>query len=152
MSNRSAVEAAIASRLATILTTNTNARTGLAFNTNIGQNVSYGRLQSPNPQQCPGVNFSAVSEDAAPEYGRNARAIHYTIEAFQLDREEEMITIAQRMLEDVESVLLYESGTLLQTLGGLCYEVKFNNKDPYKLENEIPLSGMVAEFTVKLDP
>lgn len=151
-SKRELIEAEIKARLETILTTNTNPVTGVAFKTDIGRQVENGRLQEPDPNYCPGCNFSFVSEDAAPEYGRNARAMHLTIDAFQIDREDAMISIAQDMLEDVESVFLYEGAELLQTLGGLCYEIKFNSKDPYKMENEIPLSGMVAEFTVKFDP
>lgn len=152
MDVRAAIIEDIRTRLGMIVSTSTNDRYGLPFKTDIGRNVVYGRVDTPAPQDCPGVNFADGSEDANKEYGRNAREMMITVETYEYDRGREVISLANSMLDDVDSVLLYDDGELKQKLKGLCYEVRFISKDPFELQGDLPLCGAILKYLVIFDP
>lgn len=151
---REDIRAEFERRLSLIKTTNVNPRTGRNFNTDIGSLVEYGRLQEPNPDQTPGCNFADISEDAVYEWGRNARQVNFTVEAFQIDRNNQLISIANKMLEDIDSVLLYDNkGNISQTWQNCTiYEIRFVSKDPFMFEGDVSLSGVVCNYALVFDP
>lgn len=154
--NRELIIEEIRSRLETVLTSNTNPKTGAAYHYSIGENVTYGSMEEPNPTNCPGVNFADGSEDGDVQYGKDGRSMFVTFEAYTLDRDDEMIIVARKMLSDIEGVLLYDSigGGLYDKkmkLDGKCYEIKFISKDPFQLAGDIPLAGLVCTFQVKFE-
>lgn len=122
------------------------------FNTSIGQFVTFGSMTEPLPSRTPGVNFVPTQEVYYPSYGKNARQVTIQIEAFQIDRVNEMATIANNMLEDIDRVLLYDDGELQMTLGDLVYEIRFVRFNPFILTGDPPLSGLVAEYNIVYEP
>lgn len=147
---RETIIEAIRTRLATILTTNTDPVTSAAFRTGIGRKVEFGQSNDPTPTDVPKVNFWNGSEDIARQYGANARAMVITVEGYQLQQTGDFITAANKMLSDIENVLLYDSGVLTNLLGGNVIEITFLNSDPFLL-TDVKIAGVVANFNIIYD-
>lgn len=149
---RDTIVSTITTRLQTILSTATNPATGAPFNTDIGGNVTFGRVAEPSPHEMPGVNFVLLQENYFPGYGKNARQGVVQIEAFNVDRREDIGVVANEMLEDIDGALLYDTSELKMRLSGDVLEIRFNRGNPYLLAGQPPIAGLVAEYNIVYEP
>lgn len=142
---------AITDRLRTIRKANLNPATGAAFLTDIGKYVTYGRVEEPVPSKCPAINFAVTNEVQVINYGINARRATLQVEGYQVDRSNNIFTIATNMKEDIDGALLWDeiSSTTYerrQILDGLVSELRFVRSDPFQLVTEPPIAGLVMEY------
>lgn len=141
----------VETRLKTIKKANTNPRTGVAFRSDIGRLVIYGRPNDPSPDDNPAVHYGDISEDLALDFGSDARSVLLHIEAFQDSGDANIVKIARDLLHDIDSVLLWDSnGNKDHFLGGVCLRILFQKKDPFMLE-DMPISGVMVDYQIVYD-
>jgi len=137
-------------RLALIRIGNTSPATGQPYNTNIGRFITYGATDEPLPQHAPGINFATMSETQIIGYGKDARQVILQIEAYQVDRNDEILLLSNKMQADLDSALLWDlvGGDYIKTqmLDNTVSELRFARRTPFMLMSQPPLAGLVTEY------
>ena len=140
----------IRGRLATIRTANVSPATGQPFNTDIGRYVTYGKTDEPLPIHAPGLNFATMTETGATAYGKDARQVTLQVEAYQVDRADEILILSNKMQDDIDSALLWDlvGGVWVkrQMMDLTVSELRFIRRDPFMLMSKPPLAGLVSEY------
>ena len=147
----------IKTRLQTILTTTTNQRYGVAYRTDVGRKVEFGMSKSPEASNCPMINFYNLDEEVAPNNNDNtnkgnARLLPFTIEAYKRSGTLSLPEMANQMVDDLESALLYTSGVRDNTLGGTVLNIAYIRHTPFLLQTDTSVGGVLLEVSVEYDP
>src|ERR1044071_4617259 len=89
----------IGERLAVIRTTG-------GYNSDAGQTITYGRMESPLPDETPCLNYWDGNARLASEWGPDSRSVTVTVEGYDLIGDGVLPRIASRMLADIETAIL----------------------------------------------
>jgi hypothetical protein len=138
---RERIMAVIGERLAVI-------RTASGYNTDAGVTITYGRLESPTPDEVPCINYWDGNAKPALDWGPDSRAVTVTVEGYNQIGDGVLPTIANRMLADIETAILQDvlTGDVDPWVADLIQRIEFVESVPLLLPGAPALGGVVVEY------
>lgn len=125
-------------------------RTDSGYNSDAGRTITYGRLDSPTPDEVPCINYWDGNADRADAWGPDSRAVTVTVELYDQIGDAILPQLANRMLADVETAILQDVGTgdVDPWLLDLIQRIQFVSSVPLLLPGAPNLGGVVVEYEV----